>query len=194
MPEEPSFREDESNFEIPPDRDDDFSDDSDEKPADKGPQNQLRDFTFIPGSNEKDGDSPTQPEVDMSKLASVEQIREYLETELGIDLLMKIYPIIKAFGDDILFMDKMQDLKDQLKPHITEAQVDRYHIMFSTLVFYELEIEKANQESQLGKPNAQPSKPHDPSSMLNAVNCFKDVAATATFGKFGLTQTIGKRR
>ena len=82
-------------------------------------------------------------EVDMSKLCSVEQIREYLESELGAPLLMKIYPIIKAFGDDILFTDKIQDLKDQLKPHLTGQQVDRYHIMFSTLVFYELEIEKA---------------------------------------------------
>jgi hypothetical protein len=83
----------------------------------------------------------------MSKLSSVEQIREYLESELGADKLKKIYPIIKSFGDDILFMDKLQDLKSQLKPYLKESQVDRYHIMFSTLVFYELEIEKANQES-----------------------------------------------
>ena len=27
---------------------------------------------------------------------------------------------------------------------------------------------------------------------MNAVNCFKDVAATATFGKFGMATTIGK--
>jgi hypothetical protein len=47
----------------------------------------------------------------MSKLSSVERIREYLESELGIDILIKIYPIIKSFGDDILFMDKINDLK-----------------------------------------------------------------------------------
>ena len=134
-------------------------------------------------------------EVDMSKLCSVEQIREYLESELGTPLLMKIYPIIKAFGDDILFTDKIQDLKDQLKPHLTGQQVDRYHIMFSTLVFYELEIEKASRDSRSrGAQNQQPDGGYDPSAMLNAVNCFKDVAATATFGKFGMGQTIGKRR
>ena len=47
----------------------------------------------------------------MSRLASIEQIREYLEGELGIDVLMKVYPIIKEFGDDILFVDKLQDLE-----------------------------------------------------------------------------------
>jgi hypothetical protein len=80
----------------------------------------------------------------MSKLCSVERIREYLEAELGADLLLKVHPIIKNFGDDILFMDKIQDLKDQLKHLLTSQQVDKYHITLSTLVFYELEIEKAN--------------------------------------------------
>ena len=47
----------------------------------------------------------------MSKLCSVERIREYLEAELGTDLLKKVHPIIKEFGDDILFTDKIQDLK-----------------------------------------------------------------------------------
>lgn len=40
-------------------------------------------------------------------------------------------------------MDKIQDLKDQLKHLLTSEQVDKYHITFSTLVFYELEVEKA---------------------------------------------------
>jgi len=81
-------------------------------------------------------------DVDMSKLCSVERIREYLEQELGPDLLMKVYPIITGFGDDILFMDKIQELKDQLKHLLSGEEVDKYHITFSTLVFYELEIEK----------------------------------------------------
>jgi hypothetical protein len=33
----------------------------------------------------------------------------------------------------------------------------------------------------------------DPSGMMNAINCFKDIQATATFGKFGMGQTIGKK-
>jgi hypothetical protein len=38
----------------------------------------------------------------MSKLSSVERIREFLEQELGIDKLKKVHPILKSFGDDIL--------------------------------------------------------------------------------------------
>ena len=83
-------------------------------------------------------------DVDMSKLCSVERIREYLESELGVELLTKVHPIIKEFGDDILFTDKIYELKDKLKHLLTSQQVDKYHITFSTLVFYELEIEKAN--------------------------------------------------
>ena len=136
----------------------------------------------------------------MSKLCSVERIREYLEQELGPELLMKVYPIIKDFGDDILFMDKIQDLKDQLKHLLSGAQVDKYHITFSTLVFYELEIEKNSQakssqhSSVADRVNGHRDQEYDPQGMLNAINCFKDVAATATFGKVGLGQTIGKRR
>ena len=92
---------------MPPDREDDFSDESVEEA--KKPNN-LKDFTFIPGAKENDNGasfSEAQPEVDMSKLSSVEQIREYLEGELGAGKLKNIYPIIKGFGDDILFMDKL---------------------------------------------------------------------------------------
>ena len=63
------------------------------------------------------------------------------------------------------------------------------HITFSTLVFYELEIEKANSKKDQGLSNEN----YDPSAMLHAVNVFKDVAATATFGKFGMRGTIGKK-
>lgn len=108
---------------LPPDRDDDFSDD--DEPEDKGSKNELQSFTFIPGQNPGDNKGHTflaksaNNDVDMSKLCSVERIREYLEQELGPDLLMKVYPIITNFGDDILFMDKIQDLKHQLKHLLT---------------------------------------------------------------------------
>lgn len=57
------------------------------------------------------GKKPVDQGPDMSKLDTIEKIRDYLETELGVDKLMKIYPIIKSFGDDILFMDKIGELK-----------------------------------------------------------------------------------
>ncbi len=85
--------------------------------------------------------------MDTSKLGSIEAIKEYLESDLGIDIFVKVYPIIKQFGDDILFLDNLLSLKDQLKGLLSPDQVEKYHIYFSTLVFYELEIEKANQSS-----------------------------------------------
>lgn len=33
----------------------------------------------------------------------------------------------------------------------------------------------------------------NPQGMLNAINCFKDASVTATFGKFGMKGTIGKK-
>lgn len=105
-----------------------------------------------------------------------------------------MHPIVKNFGDDILFMDKIQDLKDELKHLLTSQQVDKYHITLSTLVFYELEIEKANMSKSSQADQIQEQPEYDPSGMLNAINCFKDVQATAAFGGGGLGQTIGKRR
>ena len=49
--------------------------------------------------------------MDLSKLHSVEAIRAYLESELGIDTLMEVYPIIKGMGDDILLAEKIAELK-----------------------------------------------------------------------------------
>lgn len=74
------------------DRDDDFSD-SDEAPADNKHKNDLHSFTFIPGKDPSDNKGHTflaksqNNDIDMSKLCSVERIREYLEAELGTDLL-----------------------------------------------------------------------------------------------------------
>lgn len=79
----------------------------------KNDKNELHSFTFIPGQNPNDNKGHTflakslNNDVDMSKLSSVERIREYLESEIGSDLLKKVHPIIKNFGDDILFMDKI---------------------------------------------------------------------------------------
>lgn len=108
------------------DRDDDFSDDDDEVPV-KQEKNELKDFTFIPGKKPGDNKGHTflaksmNADVDMSKLGSIEKIREYLENELGSHLLIKVYPIIKSFGDDILFTDKIPELKNQLK-HLLSSE------------------------------------------------------------------------
>lgn len=140
---------------MPADRDDDFSEDSEDeetkinKHQDSlayslslapgstigGGANALT-HTFIGGGN-KIGDTKDQDQdLDLSKLSSVEQIKAYLEKELGKDKLDKIVPIIKEFGDDILFVDKLPELKNQLAHLLTAKQVDQHHQSFATLVFY----------------------------------------------------------
>jgi hypothetical protein len=134
-------------------------------------------------------------DLDLSKLSSVEQIKEYLGSELGKDTLDKILPIIKAFGDEILFVDKLPELKDQLAHLLPAKQVDKHHQSFATLVFYELEVEKAKSlKASLPKDQQDEVKDFDPAGMLQAMNCFKDVATTAGFGSGSLTATIGKKR
>ena len=88
------------------DREDDFSDSSEDDTVKKA-KNELKDFTFIPGKNVDDNKghtfmAKTLSDVDYSKLSSIEKIKEYLEAELGPNLFMKIYPIIRSLGDDIL--------------------------------------------------------------------------------------------
>jgi hypothetical protein len=39
----------------------------------------------------------------VSKMTDIESVRDYLECELGEETLMKVYPILRDFGDDILF-------------------------------------------------------------------------------------------
>lgn len=116
------------------DRDDDFSDESEDEVT-KQAKNELKDFTFIPGSKPSDNKGRTflaksinaDTEGDVDNLSSSERIRTYLEEQLGTSLLDQIYPIIKAFKDDILFSEKMGELQDKLKHLITPEQVNEYH-------------------------------------------------------------------
>ena len=56
-----------------------------------------KDFTFVDGE--------IAPDL-ASKMQSIEHIREYLEQELGEETLMQAYPVLRDFGDDILFEEK----------------------------------------------------------------------------------------
>jgi hypothetical protein len=57
-----------------------------------GGNNRLQDFTFAKGNSE---DIALEQEI--SKFTSVEQLREYLEMQLGEEKIMKAYPILKDF-------------------------------------------------------------------------------------------------
>ena len=61
-------------------------------------RNALASFTFMDGS--------AMPEDLVSKMQDIEGVRAYLEYELGDETLMNVYPFLKDFGDDILFVEK----------------------------------------------------------------------------------------
>ena len=85
--------------------------------ADRDAVNPLKDFTFVGDSNLM-GARPKRSKP--SKLDSIATIRDYLETELGQDRLYQAYPVLRDFGDDILFEEKTQELIEKLEFVMTE--------------------------------------------------------------------------
>jgi hypothetical protein len=74
-------------------------------------------------------------------MQSIEHVREFLEKSLGEDVLMKAYPILLSFGDEILFEDNTEALVVKLKGLVTRDQIKLYQNYFALLVFFELESE-----------------------------------------------------
>lgn len=85
---------------------------------------------------------------DLSRYNSIERIKEYLTDEIGQDLLNKAHPILKEFGDDILYENNIPLVIDQLDGILSEEEVVRYLHFFATLIFFENEQEKINKRKQ----------------------------------------------
>jgi hypothetical protein len=56
---------------------------------------------------------------------SIEHVREYLESEIGEDLLMKVYPRLLDVGDDIFLEENTEMLCIMLKDLMTAEQVKK---------------------------------------------------------------------
>ena len=91
---------------------DDFSDDDDLEPAADG-GNPLKDFTFVGGATK-------MPKPEVKKMDSISAIRDYLEQELGQQRLYQAYPVLRDFGDDILYEEKSAELVEKLAFCMTE--------------------------------------------------------------------------
>lgn len=68
---------------------------------------------------------------------SIEHVREYLESEIGEDLLMKVYPRLLDVGDDIFLEQNTEMLSIMLKDLMSAKDVRKYLPYFSTLIFFE---------------------------------------------------------
>eukprot|EP00347_Sterkiella_histriomuscorum_P017105 403350648 len=120
-------------------------------------------FTFAQGGND---DLLGQ---EISKFTSVEHLRDYLETELGEEKIMKAYPILKEFGDNIFFQEKTDELKELLKGILTDQDIKKYQAFFASLIFMELQAEKEGGGQE---------------GIQIAMKTLKNINTTATFGRF----------
>ena len=75
-------------------------------------------------------------------LDSISAIRDYLENELGQQRLYQAYPVLRDFGDDILFEEKSAELIMKLEFVMSEAEVMKYRNFFALLVFHDMQVEQ----------------------------------------------------
>jgi hypothetical protein len=54
---------------------------------------------------------------------------------------MRAYPILKDFGDKILFFDKTNELEKILSGVLSLAEIKKYQPHFATWIFMELQAE-----------------------------------------------------
>lgn len=74
---------------------------------------------------------------DLSRYDNIERIKEYLENEIGKDILSKAHPILREFGDDILYENNIPNVIQKLKGIVSEDEVVKYLHFFATLIFFE---------------------------------------------------------
>ena len=127
-----------------------------------GQQNNLKDFTFMDGEQ--------MPREVSKKLGSIASIRDYLEAEIGQERLYQAYPILRDFGDDILFEEKAEVLVQKLSHILSRAEVKQYQNFFALLVFHDLQADASGGGVD---------------GMLSAAATLKGIShMTANFGKF----------
>ena len=100
--------------------------------------NPLKDFTFVGGKMP----AIVKPKAPPKKINSISAIRDYLEAELGEQRLFQAYPVLRDFGDDLLYEEKTSELVSRLESIMTEAEVLKYRNFFSLLVFHDMTVDQ----------------------------------------------------
>jgi len=126
-------------------------------------ENPMKNFTFMDGEQ--------MPRNVSKKLNSISSIRDYLESELGEERLWQAYPVLRDFGDDILFEERTPDLVQKLSHiPISKEEVKKYQNFFALLVFHDLQADDSGGGVD---------------GMLSAAATLKGIShMTANFGKF----------
>jgi hypothetical protein len=104
------------------------------------------DATF--GGEAVEGIVGNKVDEDMSRYTTLEDIRNYLKTELGEEKLTSALPFIIEFGDDILYEKNMPAVYKKLEDILTKAEIKKYLHFFANLAYYELEVSKAEERKK----------------------------------------------
>ena len=106
-----------------------------------------------------------------SRMHSIENVREFLESEIGEELLLKVYPVLLDIGDDVFFDQNTELLHSKLRHLLTEEQVKKFASYFETLIFFEKQAE-ANGGDEAGQISANCTL-KNLSEMTAAFNCIR---------------------
>ena len=101
----------------------------------------MKDFTFVGGGSNALQAAAPKKKAEPKSLDSITAIRDYLEAELGQDRLFAAYPVLRDFGDDILFEEKTADLIAKLEFVMSEAEVLKYRNFFALLIFHDVTVD-----------------------------------------------------
>ena len=162
---------------------------------------QMKNLTFgggvgiqLSGENKVIGEKIDE---DLTRYNTIERVRDYLEQEIGEEILAKAHPILKEFGDDILYENNIPLVIRKLEGILSRDEVMQYLHFFATLIFFEMEAERIAKKKMINnseiksKPepvNLQSFKDID-MSIGNPENVFKNVPIQSqsyfTTAKFG---------
>lgn len=70
---------------------------------------------------------------------SIEHVREFLETEIGDEILMKVYPLLLEIGDNVFIEENL--VHQALEPYMSTEKVQKYLPFLTTLIFFEKQSE-----------------------------------------------------
>ena len=76
------------------------------------------------------------------KIKSIQDIRKFLEEKLGQETLYKAYPVLRDFGEKILFEEYFEDLVEKCDGILTREQIREHHNFFLLMVFHDMEVDK----------------------------------------------------
>ena len=124
---------------------------------------QMKNLTFGGGidkmmNNENNKIVGEKIDEDLTRYNTIERVRDYLEQEIGEEILSKAHPILKEFGDDILYENNIPLVIRKLEGILSRDEVMQYLHFFATLIFFEMEAERIARKRMESAMEAKPKQ------------------------------------